>query len=86
MFICLAFRHYKELCRVEDRACSGHLKSVRAEAAIKTVWEQICQNLLWKQIMSQKTEHIDQIKSCLIRDNLHMRVHRRSKGHSLLLP
>jgi hypothetical protein len=53
MFVCLAIRHYKELCWVEDRACSGHLKSVRAEAAIKTVWEQICQNLLWKQIMSQ---------------------------------
>jgi hypothetical protein len=37
MFICLAFKHYKELWRVEERARSGCLKSVMAEAAIKTV-------------------------------------------------
>jgi Ni,Fe-hydrogenase I cytochrome b subunit len=83
MFVCLAIRHYKELCRVEDRARSGHLKSVRAEAAINAVWEQIRQNLLWKQIMSQKTEPINPIKSCLIRDDVHMRVHLHSKGHLL---
>jgi hypothetical protein len=38
MFICRAIKHYKELQTVKDRAQSGHLKSVRAEAAIKTVW------------------------------------------------
>jgi len=39
VFIYLAIKHYKELRRIKDRARSGHLKSVRAEAAIKTVWE-----------------------------------------------
>ena len=37
MFIYLAIKHYKELWRVEDKARSERLKSVRAEAAIKTV-------------------------------------------------
>jgi hypothetical protein len=36
MFIYWAIKHYKELWRVEDRARSGRLKSVRAKAAIKT--------------------------------------------------
>ena len=53
MFIYLAIKHYKELW-IEDRVRSGHLKSVRAEATIKTVWERIRWNLLWKHIMSQK--------------------------------
>jgi len=53
MFVHWAIKHYKELWRIEDRAWLGHLRSVRAEAAIKTVWEQICRKLLWKQkIMS----------------------------------
>ena len=53
MFIYWAIKHYKELWVVEDRAWSGCLKSVRAEAAIKTVQEQIRQNPVWKQkIMS----------------------------------
>jgi hypothetical protein len=53
MFIYPAIKHYKELWRVEDRARSGCLKSVRAEAFIKTVRERICRNPLWKQkIMS----------------------------------
>ena len=30
-----------------------------------------------------KAEHIDPIKPCLIRDDLHMRAHLRSKGHLL---
>jgi hypothetical protein len=55
MVICQAIKHYEELWRVEDRAHSGCLKSVRAEAAIKMVWERICQNPLWKQkIVSRK--------------------------------
>jgi hypothetical protein len=41
MFICPAIKHYKEIWKVEDRAHSKHLKSVRAEATIKTVKEQI---------------------------------------------
>jgi hypothetical protein len=54
MFIYPAIKHYKELWRVEDRARSERLKSVRAEAAVKTVREQIRRNLLWKQkIMSR---------------------------------
>jgi len=35
---------------------------------------------------SPKAEHIDPIKLCLIRDDLHMRVHLRSKGHLLTPP
>jgi hypothetical protein len=35
MFVYWAIKCYKELWRVEDRAWSGCLKSVRAEAAIK---------------------------------------------------
>ena len=35
MFIRPAIKHNKELWRVEDRARSEHMKSVRAEAAIK---------------------------------------------------
>jgi len=55
MYIYWAVKHYEELWRIEDRAHSGHLKNLRAEAAIKTVWEQIHQNLLWKQkIMSRE--------------------------------
>jgi len=34
-------KRYKELWGVEDRARSGRLKSVRAEAAIKTLRERI---------------------------------------------
>ena len=33
-----------------------------------------------------RAEHIDPIKSCLIRDDLHMTLHRRSKGHLLTPP
>jgi len=55
MFIYWEIKHYKELWRVEDRAQSGCLRSVRAEATIKTVQEWIRQNLLRLQkIMSQK--------------------------------
>jgi len=39
MFTFRAIKHYKEIWTVEGRARSGPLKSVRAEAAIKTVWE-----------------------------------------------
>ena len=41
MFIYRAIKHYKELWRVEDRAQPGRLKSLRAEAAIKTVRQRI---------------------------------------------
>jgi hypothetical protein len=36
MFMYLTFKHYTELLRVENRARSGRVKSVRVEAAIKT--------------------------------------------------
>jgi hypothetical protein len=85
MFIYPAVKHYKELWRVEDRAWSERLKSVRAEAAIKTVWKRIRRYLLWKQDHVPKAEHIDPIKLCLIRDDLHMRAHLCSKGHLLTL-
>jgi len=52
-FVYREIKRYKELWGVEDRARSGHLKSVRAEAAIKTVRERIHRNPLWQQkIMS----------------------------------
>ena len=41
MFIHRAIKQYKELWRVQNRARSGRLKSVRAEAAIKKVQERI---------------------------------------------
>jgi len=47
MFINRAIKYYKELRRVEDMARSGHLKCVRHEAPIKTVWERIRRNPLW---------------------------------------
>jgi hypothetical protein len=47
-FIYWAIKLYEELWRVEDRAQLGCLKSMRAQAAIKTVREQICRNPLWK--------------------------------------
>ena len=54
-FVYRAIKRYKELRGVEDRARSGRLKSVRAEAAIKTVRERIRQNPLRKQkIMSRE--------------------------------
>ena len=53
---------------------------MRAEAAIKTVWKRIRRN---PKDHVPRAEHIDQIKSCLIRDDLHMRAHLRSKGHLL---
>jgi hypothetical protein len=49
MFIYPSIKHYKEIWRLEDGARSGRLKSVRAEAAIKRVWERIRRNPLWKQ-------------------------------------
>jgi hypothetical protein len=54
-FFYQAIKSYEELWGVEDKARSGLLKSVRAEAAIKTVWEWIRRNPLWKQkIMSRE--------------------------------
>ena len=51
-YIYRAIKCYKELWRVEDRGRSGCLKSVRAEDTIKTIWESIFQNQIWKQIIS----------------------------------
>jgi transposase len=54
-FIYRAIKRYKELWGVEDRARSGRLKSVRAEASIKLVGERIRRSPLWKQkIMSRE--------------------------------
>jgi len=53
-FVYRAIKRHKELWGVEDRDRSGRLKSVRAEAAIKTVRERIRRNPLWKQIMSRE--------------------------------
>jgi len=57
-FIYRAIKCYKELWGVEDRARSGRLKSVRAEAAIKTVRELIRQNSFWKQKIISRELHI----------------------------
>jgi transposase len=54
-FVYRAIKRYKELWGVEDGARSGRLKSVRAEAATKTVRARIRRNPLWKQkITSQE--------------------------------
>jgi len=54
-FIYRAIKRYKEFWGFEDRARSGSLKSVRAEAALITVGERIRRNPLWKQkIMSRE--------------------------------
>jgi hypothetical protein len=42
LFINQAIKCYEELWRVEDRTQSGRLKSLRAQAAIKTMRERIC--------------------------------------------
>ena len=54
-FVYRAIKRCEELWGVEERAWSGSLKSVRAEAAIKRVRERIRRNRLWKQkIMSRE--------------------------------
>jgi len=54
-FVYRAIKRHKELWADEDRARSGRLKSVAAEAAIKTLRERIRRNPLWKQkIMSRE--------------------------------
>ena len=50
MFIFRAIKRCEGLWRVEDRARSGRPKSLRAQAAIKTVRERIRRNPLWKQL------------------------------------
>ena len=60
-FIYRTIKRYKELWGIEYRARSGRLKSVRAEAAIKTVLERIRRNPLWKQkIMSRELNVLTQ--------------------------
>jgi hypothetical protein len=59
------------------------LESMRAEAAVKTVREQICRNPLETEDHVPKAEHINPIKSCLIRDSLHMSAHLPSQGYLL---
>jgi hypothetical protein len=84
MFIYRAIKHYEELSRVEDRAQSRHLRSLRAQDNIKTMQERIHRNPLWKQeIMFRELKILTQSTSRLIRDDQHMRVLRRSKGHIL---
>ena len=84
MYIFWAIKCYEELLRVEGRAQSGCLKSLRAEVAIKTMWERIHRNPVWKQkIMSRGLNIWTQSTSCIIRDDQHRIVHRRSKGHIL---
>jgi hypothetical protein len=53
MFIYRAIKHYEEFWRVEDRAQSGHLKSMRAQTAIKILRERIRRNPLGKQLHHQ---------------------------------
>ena len=84
MYIFRAIKRYEELWLVEDRAQSGCLKSLRAEAAIKRVWEQIHRNLLWKQkILSREMNISTRSMSSIIGDDLHMSAHYRSKRHIL---
>jgi cation transport regulator ChaB len=85
MFIYLAIKHYKELWRVEDRARSGCLKSVRAEAAIKTAWEQIRKkSALETEDHVPKAEHINPVNLCIIRD-IYTRQHNSAQRDTSLL-
>jgi len=81
-FIYQAIKPYKELWGFADRAWSGCLKSVRAEATIKTVADSP-KSTLETEDHVPRAEHINPIKSCLIRDDLHVKAHLRSKGHLL---
>jgi len=81
-FVYRGIKRYKELWGVEDRARSGRLKSVRAEAAIKTIRDS-SKSALETADHVPRAEHIDPIKPCLNRVDLHMRAHLRSKGHLL---
>ena len=52
-----ASKRYQGLWGVEDRARSGPLKSVKTEAAIKTVRERIHRNPRWKQLYTSRPAH-----------------------------
>ena len=52
-FIYQAIKRYEKLWRVEDRARSESLKSLKVEAAIKTVREWIRRNPLWEQTLKR---------------------------------
>ena len=81
-----AIKRHKELWGVEDRARSGRPRCVRAKAAIKTVPEWIRRNPLRKQSsLSRELNTLPRSMSRLIRDDLHMRAYRPSKGHLLNL-
>jgi len=86
MFVYRATKHYEELWRVEERALLGHLRRLRAQAASKTVLEQIRRNPLWKRkIMSQEPNILIQSKSHFIRDDQHMTVYTSQRDTSSLL-
>jgi hypothetical protein len=80
MFIYPVIKHYKELWRIEDRVQSGRLKSVRADASIKTVWVWICRNPLWKQKVMSRELNIPRIDPINVVPHL-----RRSTHESTLL-
>jgi hypothetical protein len=84
MFIYRTIKQHEELWRVEDRAQLGCLKSLRAQATIRTVQEWIRRNLLWKQkIMSRVLNIFIQSMLCFIRGGQSVTVHYLSKGHIL---
>jgi len=84
VFIYRAIKLYEKLSRVEDRAQSGHLKSLRAKPLSK-----LCRSR-FAEIRSENRRSCPRVlnisthsMSCLIRDNQHMTGHRHSKGHIL---
>jgi len=84
MFLYRTIKRYEELWRVEDRAQSGRLKSLRVQDDIKTVRQRIRRNPLWKQkIISRELSIPTQSMLRLIRDDQHMRLHCHLKGHIL---
>jgi transposase len=60
-FVYRAIKRYNEIWGVQDRDQSGRLKSVRAEAAIKTVREWIRRNQLWRQKIMSQTYRTNQV-------------------------
>jgi hypothetical protein len=81
----LGNKHYKELWGVEGRARSGCLKSVRAEASIKTVWERIRRNPLSKQEIMSRELNISTQSSRASSGTIYAREHTSTQRDTSLL-
>jgi len=74
-FVYRAIKRYKEFWGVEDRTRSGLSRSVRTKAAINPLRKH--------KSLSRELNISPRSMSRVIRDDLHMRTYRQSKGHFL---